>query len=169
MCLLLTYGFSEGYAGITLRGFPHSDIPGSMPAYGSPRRFVVRHVLLRLLAPRHPPCALICLSRLFPLIPTTSNDYRKIANLRKGMQLQSKISITASRSAYSLTCLNSFCFRYPVFKERGNLSYLIRFRFATRKFCLACRSLQAYSVRKMVDPSGIEPLTSCLQGRRSPS
>jgi hypothetical protein len=33
-----------------------------MPAYGSPRHFVVRHVLLRLLAPRHPPCALISLS-----------------------------------------------------------------------------------------------------------
>ena len=29
-----------------------------MLAYGSPRHFVVRHVLLRLLAPRHPPCAL---------------------------------------------------------------------------------------------------------------
>ena len=43
-------------------GFPHSDILGSMPAYGSPRLFVVSHVLLRLLAPRHPPCALSSLS-----------------------------------------------------------------------------------------------------------
>jgi hypothetical protein len=43
-------------------GFPHSDTPGSMPAYGSPRHFVVRHVLLRLLAPRHPPCALYSLT-----------------------------------------------------------------------------------------------------------
>ena len=47
---------------VHLVGFLHSDIPGSKPAYGSPRHFVVRHVLLRLLAPRHPPCALISLT-----------------------------------------------------------------------------------------------------------
>jgi hypothetical protein len=40
------------------RGFPHSDIPGSLPAHGSPRLFAVYHVLLRRLTPRHPPCAL---------------------------------------------------------------------------------------------------------------
>ena len=43
-------------------GFPHSDIPGSMLTYSSPRHFVVCHVLLRLLVPRHPPCALINLT-----------------------------------------------------------------------------------------------------------
>ena len=47
---------------MTPAGFPHSDIPGSTPAYGSPRRIVVRHVLHRLLAPRHPPCALCSLT-----------------------------------------------------------------------------------------------------------
>ncbi len=35
-----------------------------MPAYGSPGHFGVRPVLLRLLAPRHPPCALSSLSTL---------------------------------------------------------------------------------------------------------
>src|SRR3954462_7183334 len=39
-------------------GLPHSEIPGSQPAYGSPRLIGVRPVLHRLLAPRHPPCAL---------------------------------------------------------------------------------------------------------------
>ena len=39
-------------------GFPHSDIHGSSLTYSSPRHFVVCHVLLRLLVPRHPPCAL---------------------------------------------------------------------------------------------------------------
>ena len=39
-------------------GFPHSDIPGSKPACGSPRLFAACHVLHRLLAPRHPPYAL---------------------------------------------------------------------------------------------------------------
>jgi hypothetical protein len=43
-------------------GFPHSDIPGSKPACGSPRLFAAGHVLLRLLAPRHPPYALSSLT-----------------------------------------------------------------------------------------------------------
>ena len=62
VCLLCSYVFTAGYVSITSRGFPHSDILGSMRAYRSPRHFVVRHVLLRLLAPRHPPCALSSLS-----------------------------------------------------------------------------------------------------------
>ncbi len=37
---------------------PHSDIPGSKPAGGSPGLFAAIHVLHRLLVPRHPPCAL---------------------------------------------------------------------------------------------------------------
>ena len=52
------YGFSVEYHPITDGGLPHSEIPGSKPAYGSPRRFGVCPVLLRHLAPRHPPCAL---------------------------------------------------------------------------------------------------------------
>jgi hypothetical protein len=39
-------------------GLPHSEIPGSMLTYSSPRHIGVRPVLHRLLAPRHPPCAL---------------------------------------------------------------------------------------------------------------
>jgi hypothetical protein len=37
---------------------PHSDIPGSQPAGGSPGLIAAIHVLHRLLVPRHPPCAL---------------------------------------------------------------------------------------------------------------
>ena len=39
-------------------GFPHSDIRGSRDICSSPRLFAAYHVLLRLLVPRHPPCAL---------------------------------------------------------------------------------------------------------------
>jgi hypothetical protein len=42
-------------------GFPHSDIRGSTIARISPRLFAACHVLHRLLAPRHPPNALITL------------------------------------------------------------------------------------------------------------
>ena len=44
--------------GVHPAGFPHSDIPGSKPACGSPRLFSACHVLHPLLAPRHPPYAL---------------------------------------------------------------------------------------------------------------
>ena len=56
------YAFPGGRLPITEGGFPHSDIPGSTPAYGSPGRFGVRPVLHRPPAPRHPPCALSILS-----------------------------------------------------------------------------------------------------------
>ena len=41
-------------------GFPHSDICGSMDICSSPQLFAAYHVFLRLLVPRHPPCALVC-------------------------------------------------------------------------------------------------------------
>src|SRR3954454_8587486 len=43
-------------------GFPHSDIRGSTIARISPRLFAACHVLHRLLAPRHPPNALLSLA-----------------------------------------------------------------------------------------------------------
>jgi hypothetical protein len=42
-------------------GFPHSDICGSTIARISPQLFAACHVLHRLLAPRHPPNALLFL------------------------------------------------------------------------------------------------------------
>jgi hypothetical protein len=54
-------------------GFPHSEIPGSMPACGSPRLIAACHVLHRLLLPRHPPCALSSLTIKFARhIPETN-------------------------------------------------------------------------------------------------
>ena len=43
-------------------GLPHSDIPGSMDICSSPRLIAACHVLLRLLMPRHSPCALSSLT-----------------------------------------------------------------------------------------------------------
>ncbi len=42
-------------------GFPHSDICGSRIICISSQLFAAYHVFLRLLVPRHPPCALLCL------------------------------------------------------------------------------------------------------------
>ena len=47
---------------VSSAGFPHSDICGSQPICSSPQLFAAYHVFLRLLVPRHPPCALISLT-----------------------------------------------------------------------------------------------------------
>ena len=48
--------------GVLPAGFPHSDICGSKIICISPQLFAAYHVFLRLLVPRHPPCALSCLT-----------------------------------------------------------------------------------------------------------
>ena len=59
------YIFIIRYHFITSGGFPHSDISGSMLTYSSPKHFVVCHVLLHLLMPRHSPYALTYLITIF--------------------------------------------------------------------------------------------------------
>ena len=56
------YVFSGRFWEINPKGFPHSEIPGSKPASGSPRLIAADHVLHRLLTPRHPPYALSSLT-----------------------------------------------------------------------------------------------------------
>ena len=58
-----SYVFRLTYCSITNSGFPHSEIPGSQFTYNSPRHIGVSPVLHRLLVPRHPPCALVHLTK----------------------------------------------------------------------------------------------------------
>ena len=60
---------------ITPAGFPHSDIPGSQLICSSPRLFAAYHVLLRLLMPRHSPCALL---RLTSLVQSSARRLRRL-------------------------------------------------------------------------------------------
>ena len=55
--------FTHGYLSITLSEFPHSEICGSRDICSLPQLFAACHVLLRLLVPRHPPCALLHLTK----------------------------------------------------------------------------------------------------------
>ena len=48
--------------GVLPAGFPHSDICGLTVICTSPQLFAAYHVFHRLLVPRHPPCALFCLT-----------------------------------------------------------------------------------------------------------
>ena len=51
-------------AEVSPAGFPHSDTRGSLLICSSPRLFAAYRVFHRLLVPRHPPCALLCLTFL---------------------------------------------------------------------------------------------------------
>jgi hypothetical protein len=64
-CLPRAYVFSTGYFEMNRSGFPHSEIPGSKPACGSPGLIAACHVLHRLLVPRHSPYALSSLTKCF--------------------------------------------------------------------------------------------------------
>ena len=47
-------------------GFPHSEISGSKDICSSPKLIAAYHVFHRLSVPRHPPCALLCLTFVCP-------------------------------------------------------------------------------------------------------
>ena len=59
----MTILFIIGYLSITLSEFPHSEICGSMDICSLPQLIAACHVLRRLLVPRHPPCALLHLTK----------------------------------------------------------------------------------------------------------
>ena len=49
--------------GVCPAGFPHSEIDGSKDICSSPSLIAAYHVFHRLLVPRHPPCALVRLTK----------------------------------------------------------------------------------------------------------
>jgi hypothetical protein len=61
-CLLTAYVFSGGSSGISQRGFPHSEIPGSKVVCTLPGLIAAYRVLRRLLVPRHSPYTLSSLT-----------------------------------------------------------------------------------------------------------
>ena len=56
------YGLFRMMGDMNLHGFPHSEIPGSMPVSGFPGLIAAVHVLHRLPTPRHPSHALSSLT-----------------------------------------------------------------------------------------------------------
>jgi hypothetical protein len=91
-----SYVFRTGYP--RKGGFPHSDIRGSTIARISPRLFAACHVLHRLLAPRHPPNALISLH-----IHTTARAQGQITPHTKSLLTDSSASHHISAQTNTLT------------------------------------------------------------------
>ncbi len=149
----------KGRQGITPARFPHSDIPGSKSACDSPRLIAACHVLHRLLVPRHPPHALISLAKKFA--PDRQHPVQPSQNL------------AIKRAQYK--CSAKKLLDYSVVKEpagvrqrriqpavdsqRGwpSTSGLIRTPIVPSCFA------------ELVENTGLEPVTSGLQSRRSPN
>ena len=64
-CFHTTYEFSCGYPNITWDGLPHSEIHGYWVISTYPWLIAGSHVLHQLPVPRHPPCALNNLTKIF--------------------------------------------------------------------------------------------------------
>ena len=81
---------------VSSAGFPHSDICGSGLICSSPQLFAAYHVFRRLSVPRHPPCALVCL--------TCYAFFRKLSSPSVGNRLLERVHISMN---YSLVILSS--------------------------------------------------------------
>ena len=140
------YVFSGRYFGMSQSGFPHSEIPGSKPACGSPRLIAACHVLHRLLAPRHSPYALSSLTKC-SLHLTFLLSGPKAGLPRICGQKTTHCRIFSCQK----TCLTSLrCVGWRTVSSSPKLVPSSRWR-------------------ELVENTGIEPVTSWLQTRRSPS
>ncbi len=159
-------------------GFPHSEISGSKAVCASPKLIAACHVLLRLLMPRHSPCALISLtsrrgsphacrtvltvlqdhelcrlSEFFRLscclYPLTEHPFGRPANFHNIL-------------AFALCCL-LLALLSALFSFQGAdppASFKTRYKRST---------LKRLYLSLMVEIIGLEPMTPCLQSRCSPS
>ncbi len=177
------YGFRQG--SLLREGFPHSDIRGSKVARTSPRLIAACHVLLRLLAPRHPPNALVITH-----ITSTARAQDQAAQPRKATRPNPHISrlrhhqsqlIHASsktrpkprqgtRPSHSTP---SPARSHPIHRLKEHATHPRAQRPQGRRQSAEgsrrpTRASQAPRPRKL-EASGFEPLTPCLQSRCSTS
>ena len=147
----LTYLIQLRIHGLFPCEFPHSEICGSKVICTSPQLIAAYRVLHRLLMPRHPSCALSSLTYFLTITSSLSNFKLLWQPLR--------ICKIVFEYFYSTLC-------FP--EKPSNLNYLKKFSYLLLSFFECLLSIQ-FSMCWLVEISGIEPLASCLQGRRSPS
>ena len=139
---------------ITPCGFPHSDISGSMLVCSSPKLFAAYHVLLRLLTPRHPSCALSSL--------TTKKQLKKI------VQLSLNISCLHYDFCHNTFFLAEFSSRLLQLSKQPRLITAFAHCFTRHTGSTGKSSLhRRLPMKIMVGVLGFEPRTSSLSGTRS--
>lgn len=86
---------------ITAARFPRSEIPGSKRVCRSPGLIAAYHVLHRLLMPRHPSCALACLTK-----KSRPSQHKLLARLYAIVKEQDGLSTTDRRFHSSAAIAN---------------------------------------------------------------
>src|SRR5687767_10353131 len=132
---------------MNLKGFPHSDIPGSKLVCSSPGLIAAYRALHRLLAPRHSPYALSSLTI------QVSNSERPACADPSALDIPSSHCVRPN-------AVKAFC--QIVCSEKN---------YRLQDIQLSNSGPQAPGLRpqNMVENTGLEPVTSWLQTRRSPS
>ena len=154
-------------------GFPHSEICGSQDICSSPQLIAACHVLLRLLMPRHSPCALSSLTfRIISLILKVElcRQFNRIfeivivTHLYDVPQLKLKIrsfKLYVQKTSL-LPCLSLL--HYIVQFSRFDLPTAFAARFEDLSLCQVFKSNNNCC---LVGPSGLEPPTLRLSVVRS--
>ena len=125
-CLPITIFFIIGSSNITLTGFSHSDICVSSLACSSAQLFAAYRVLLRLLAPRHPPNALFSLTfRLFLFF----NSFFPCDRMKGCLACFFLAFFFCFFSRSEFLFLPAFCFRFSPGFSFFPLWLLFRFRY----------------------------------------
>ncbi len=165
-------------------GFPHSEIHGSKLILSSPWLIAEYHVLHRLLLPRHPPNALIAL------------DLIRKKKDPKGLPIPRPFALRGGRFRSKACTFPAPSEEGTLSPHRGDMVSVLdldnaavglhdhrnptRLRPTTPIIslndvkCVPCTRVRQdgkasafRSCREMVEPNGFEPMTSCLQSRRS--
>lgn len=151
----------SGGADIPLRisGYPIRGSPGQRllaPHRGS---FVACHALNRLSVPRHPSCALRSLA-------VQRESSTQIAWVLQAtltllcLYVVVNVQVETLRLASRRDCSSRECSHFHNCTPEPTIVQ------AARRCCRICR---CFRIRRMVETTGIEPVTPCVQGRCSPS
>ena len=121
-------------------GLPHSEIPGSMDICSSPRLFAACHVLLRLLMPRHSPCALSSLTYRRSHSDLSENSWFSL-RIMQALQ-RSKLYVTL----HPFGCCSTInLFSLCLHRETSLLPYLLLSHCSVFKVQIAVRKLPLVS------------------------
>ena len=121
-------------------GFPHSEISGSKPMCGSPKLIAACHVLLRLLMPRHSPCALSSLTYRCSHSDLSENSWFSL-RIMQALQ-RSKLYVTL----HPFGCCSTInLFSLCLHRETSLLPYLLLSHCSVFKVQIAVRKLPLVS------------------------
>ena len=151
-------------------GLPHSEIRGSKAARASPRLIATCYVLHRLSVPRHPPNALKRLiqsiaHREQKTVPHEATHTQHFVfgpdpDVRKNSRSLNPGTPSRSRASPE---------DQPEGQPLKNHRRILCIRSTMSNNAQEDRHQESPPLHPLVEPNGIEPMTSCLQSRRSPS